>query len=123
MQGKRDNFGGGITVNMSSINELFQFPEPELAASISVEDQLEAWCNGISVHDVTTGRHCPDFSCCVPALGTDEETRIRFTQAVKDKRELLVGEFFKEFIVALCHHCDVDAQFVMLTPAHPSEFN
>jgi len=43
--------------------------------------QLSEWVKGNPIHNKEKDICCPDFSCCIPELLADEETRKRFSEA------------------------------------------
>ena len=56
------------------------------------QSQLDLWVKGESIHNKVDDECCPDFSCCVPDLQADKETRDRFANFNEAEREeMLVG--------------------------------
>ena len=60
---------------------------------ITVEEQLDRWVNGDSVHNLSRGECCPDFSCCNPELQTPVEVRRKFAKAAPAERDAMLGKF------------------------------
>jgi len=57
------------------------------------DEQLARWVDGESIHNMTTGECCPDFSCCNPALLVPRETRIAFRDASEAERSSMLWVF------------------------------
>lgn len=65
------------------------------------DEQLEQWCNGVSVHNVERDECCPDFSCCNPKCAAPIEQCILF----RDRPELrckMLGMFLGNVISKEC---------------------
>jgi hypothetical protein len=79
-------------------------PKRRIRCVNSVEEQLQLWLAGESVHVTVPGRKranvdcCPDFSCCQPALLQPVEVRQAFVKASEDDRHA----FLLRFLRALC---------------------
>lgn len=68
-------------------------------------NQLVAWIEGRSEHNKVDDECCPDFSCCVPALLVDRETRLTFFKAAMDDMESeVVFHMLGMFLSALLVH-------------------
>lgn len=63
---------------------------------MKVEEQLEEWVKGNSIHNEERDECCPDFSCCKPDLLADEETRKAFCRADAETRVSILGMFLGE---------------------------
>lgn len=48
---------------------------------MTVNDQLDRWRNGESIHNKERDECCPDFSCCKPELLADRFEREKFYEA------------------------------------------
>ena len=70
---------------------------------ISSDEQLRRWVGGESVHNDQRDECCPDFSCCVPELKADAETRKAFADAPEDRRIEYLGMFLG---AAIARHTD-----------------
>ena len=69
------------------------------------DDQLAAWVDGRPIHNDERDECCPDFSCCMPELLADEETRIRFSQGDSKVRD----GYLMMFLGALLASSNIDA--------------
>lgn len=78
--------------------------KPKIRVVSSLEEQLNLWVAGESVHVTVSGRKrgttdcCPDFSCCQPELLQPVEVRQAFVNATEDDRHL----FLLRFLRVLC---------------------
>ena len=55
------------------------------------DEQLEQWCNGVSLHNNERDECCPDFSCCNPANAAPMEQRILFRDRPELRDAMLIG--------------------------------
>lgn len=55
------------------------------------DEQLDQWCQGMSVHNTERGECCPDFSCCRPALAAPMEQRLLFRDRPELRPAMLMG--------------------------------
>ena len=65
---------------------------------ITVEEQLDMWVAGKSVHNATRGECCPDFSCCNPKLKASKPERVKFRNATQSERETMLAGFLGAMI-------------------------
>lgn len=71
------------------------------------DEQLEQWCNGVSLHNHERDECCPDFSCCNPASAAPMEQRILFRDRPELRDAMLMG-----FLGAALVECDKEAHIV-----------
>jgi hypothetical protein len=63
-----------------------------------LEEQLNRWVTGDSVHNNETDECCPDFSCCNDKMDTPIEVRKRFQQAVLEEDHRTQHEMLMMFL-------------------------
>lgn len=76
--------------------------EPRIE-SIGLQEHLDCWVAGDCVHragtdEVPDGECCPDFSCCIPELLADEETRKTFVRLYREHGYQGVHDMLMEFL-------------------------
>ncbi len=59
----------------------------------SVDEQLDLWVSGRSVHDTEADQCCPDFSCCQPTLLAPQHEREAFARLSQEDRMPILGTF------------------------------
>ena len=64
------------------------------------DEQLEAWLKGNPQHNEDLDQCCPDFSCCVPDLLVDYETRKAFAEADEELQMSMLGLFLGKAFAA-----------------------
>lgn len=52
---------------------------------MKIEEQLEKWLAGESVHNDEREECCPDFSCCTPGILASESERRAFAKAYREE--------------------------------------
>ena len=65
---------------------------------MTYDEQLAEWLKGNSIHNDDTESCCPDFSCCLPDLLVDQQTRQAFVNANEELRMSMLGMFFGKAI-------------------------
>jgi len=65
---------------------------------MTVEEQLENWVNGVSLHNDDRDECCPDFSCCNPDMHTPKEDRELFVKAYRSGNEEVVHKMLIYFL-------------------------
>lgn len=55
------------------------------------KEQLDQWCDGVSIHNAERDECCPDFSCCNPASAVPIEQRIMFRDRPELRDAMLMG--------------------------------
>ena len=60
---------------------------------MTVDEQLEQWVAGKSIHNDERDECCPDFSCCEPKLLAPKKVRIAFQAANEETRMGILGHF------------------------------
>lgn len=68
---------------------------------MTVDEQLEKWVNGESIHNDERDECCPDFSCCDPNLLTSEEERRKFYESNEEIRLKMLHIFFARFLSSM----------------------
>ena len=68
---------------------------------MTVQEQLDLWVAGTSVHNPDRGECCPDFSCCEVGLRADEDVRRRFAQAYQEQDHQTMENMCTMFLGAL----------------------
>jgi len=63
-----------------------------------VNEQLEQWLKGNSVHNTKIDECCPDFSCCNRKMSTSIEVKERFVKAIKEKDDKTKTEMLGMFL-------------------------
>lgn len=73
-----------------------------LKKNITIDEQLEKWVAGISIHNVDRNECTPDFSCCAgPLLLAPLEKRQLFYQAHKAGDRKTINSLLTEFLGAM----------------------
>jgi hypothetical protein len=84
--------------------------------TVTPEDQLRQWADGVPVCPNTVGECCPDFSCCRRHLLWPEEKRRLFVAADQATRErMMMGS-----LVALTRDAGVRAHVIGVGGSAPS---
>lgn len=65
---------------------------------MDLEEQLDKWVEGESIHNKELGNCVPDFSCCRPALATKLEVRQKFKAADGIERMRMCGQFYADLV-------------------------
>lgn len=60
--------------------------------------QVDLWVDGESVHNNARDECCPDFSCCIPEIVTDLETKLKFKKAFMEKDFETVDKICHSFL-------------------------
>ncbi len=68
---------------------------------MTVEEQLDHWIAGRSIHNTGRGECCPDFSCCNDKMNTPIEVRRKFIDADAQTRSGMLGYFLGEAFATL----------------------
>jgi len=110
-------------MEMQSLSDLFNMPNPAIKANIPINQQIALWATGVSVHNPITGRHCPDFSCCIPALASPMADREKFEKSIMDGRNLLTAGLLRKFLAALHDHYGVCIVFRDISEVYGYKLN
>lgn len=61
-------------------------------------EQLDKWLAGDSIHNDETDECCPDFSCCMPELLADKQSRQLFYGAYISKQHDIYEKMLMGFL-------------------------
>lgn len=61
-------------------------------------EQITEWVKGESIHNDERDECTPDFSCCVPEIKANKETRLKFAVALVEEDEKTKNEMLMFFL-------------------------
>lgn len=80
---------------------------------MEINQQVEMWLIGDSVHNEERDECCPDFSCCRPHLLAADTERLRFHRAYYE--EGVDGKVVHEMLMTFLERLAIDEKHPTLT--------